>query len=54
MYDTSTGIARGSPKVTRRERKLSLLYRRAVDAVRLPKAHRCSGRLAWWLYLRLC
>ncbi len=52
MYDTSPGVARGSPKVTRRERKLSLLYRRAVNAVRVPKALCCSGRLAWSLYLR--
>ena len=53
MYDTSPGVARGSPKVTRRERKLSLLYRRAIDAVRLLKAHRLLWLvgLAWSLYL---
>ena len=41
MYDTSPVITRGSPKNTRRERKFSILYRRAEAAVRVLYLMHC-------------
>lgn len=41
MYDTSPVITRGSPKNTRRERKFSVLYRRAEAAVRMLYLMHC-------------